>query len=88
MLSENEQNTGLDTGTLLECPLCGNPKAVRTRPKLGDREAFSCPECGDLDLAGNQIAELKAKKIADALAPFMADLSPHDDQHNTASKLD
>jgi predicted RNA-binding Zn-ribbon protein involved in translation (DUF1610 family) len=68
MPSNHERHVRSATDDLLECFLCGNPRAVRTKAKLGDREAFSCPDCGDLDLTGSQLAELKAKRIFEALA--------------------
>lgn len=68
MTSKNERKIGPSAGDLLECPRCGHPQAVRTKPKLGDRDTFSCPVCGDDELTGSQIAELKAKRISDELA--------------------
>jgi len=47
---------GPEAGDLLEgCPLCGHWLATRSKPKTGDRDAFSCEKCGKHDLSGAEI---------------------------------
>lgn len=68
MISENERKVGSNAGDLLKCPRCDNPRAVRTKPKLEDRDTFSCPDCGNVAITGSQAAELKAQRISSELA--------------------